>query len=567
MICTHRPDSTPCALGPAEAGGRLPRIDARQVHARLDDTREWAFLDVREQGAHDQGHPFWATNAPLSHFDEVVPQCVPRVSTPVVLMDDDDGGLAGRAGEWLSRRGYRDVQIMERGLQGWREAGLAVHPGVHVPSKAFGEFVEHADGTPSIDLAQLKAWVAQGRDFLLIDCRPFEEYRISSLPGSINCPGMELLSRAFDLPVQPDTPIVVHCAGRTRGIIATQSLVQAGLPNPVVSLRNGLADWYLDGEPFALQNDRVASPPTVDGLDRARRVARETARKWGVRFIDTRRLDELQADLARTLYLFDVRSPEEYEAGHLPAARHAPGGQLLQALDSYVATRGARIVLFDDTGVRACMTAAWLVRMGWTEVFVLEGAGHRAGAPMVRGTRQPLAPEDGGGQAEATIGAAELGVRLQEPGVVVLDLSSSLQYRKAHIPGAWFAVRARLDEALTRVPGHRQLVLTCADGQFARRALADAQALCAAPVVVLRGGNAAWAHAGLPLATGPQQLTTTPDDVWYSPLDRPDPQGAVRGYLQWEIALMESVRGERGVNFLSAPVAPADPVSPPQEAP
>jgi hypothetical protein len=32
----------------------------------------------------------------------------------------------------------------------------------------------------------------------------------------------------------------VNCAGRTRSIIGTQSLINAGVPNPVTALRNGI---------------------------------------------------------------------------------------------------------------------------------------------------------------------------------------------------------------------------------------------------------------------------------------------------------------------------------------
>ena len=69
--------------------------------------------------------------------------------------------------------------------------------------------------------------------------------------------------------------------------------------------------------------------------------------------------------------MLDVRTPEEYEAGHLRGARSAPGGQLVQETDAHVATWGARIVLVDDNGVRATMTASWLKQMGWPDVAVL----------------------------------------------------------------------------------------------------------------------------------------------------------------------------------------------------
>ena len=57
----------------------------------------------------------------------------------------------------------------------------------------------------------------------------------------------------------------------------------------------------------------------------------------------------------------------------MSGSKSAPGGQLVQATDEYVGVRNARLVLIDDTGVRATMTASWLIQMGWREVYVLEG--------------------------------------------------------------------------------------------------------------------------------------------------------------------------------------------------
>ena len=80
----------------------------------------------------------------------------------------------------------------------------------------------------------------------------------------------------------------------------------------------------------------------------------------------------LQAQTHRTLYRFDVRSAEEYAAGHIAGFRHYAGGQLVQEIDMAAPVRGARIVLTDNRGVRADMTASWLAQMGW-ETYVLEG--------------------------------------------------------------------------------------------------------------------------------------------------------------------------------------------------
>ncbi len=184
---------------------------------------------------------------------------------------------------------------------------------------------------------------------------------------------------------------------------------------------------------------------------RALEAAMRVSERFGVREIDAAGLRALRADSARSLYFFDVRSPEEYEAGHIPGSRTAPGGQLIQSTDHYVGTRGARIVLCDDNGVRARMTASWLIQLGWTEVFVLTGGLSACGAALERGPEPvELLPPSDATDVER-IGVLELH-RLHTSGeAVVVDLANSLRFRARHIPGAWFAVRSRLQDGLGKV--------------------------------------------------------------------------------------------------------------------
>src|SRR5207249_4359091 len=115
------------------------------------------------------------------------------------------------------------------------------------------------------------------------------------------------------------------------------------------------------------------------------------AERFGVTRIDDAALARVDGEAEeRTLYRFDVRSPEEYARGHLAGARSAPGGQLVQATDAYMATRNARIVLIDDDGVRAVMTGSWLKQMGWPEVCVLDGG--LAGRQLVVGAPEAVIP-------------------------------------------------------------------------------------------------------------------------------------------------------------------------------
>ena len=65
-------------------------LNANQVYLMLDSEVEWALLDVREEGAFDTGHPFWAVNVPLSHIESRIAGLVPRLGTPLVVLDDAD---------------------------------------------------------------------------------------------------------------------------------------------------------------------------------------------------------------------------------------------------------------------------------------------------------------------------------------------------------------------------------------------------------------------------------------------------------------------------------------------
>ena len=131
------------------------RISAKRVSELLSGTEELALLDVREQGVHYRGHPFFACSAPLSRLELVIGDLVPRKSAPIVVLDDNEG-LVERAADRLAALGYSDVSILEGGCAGWKDSGGELFSGVNVPSKAFGEFVEHRYHTPRIAPGELK---------------------------------------------------------------------------------------------------------------------------------------------------------------------------------------------------------------------------------------------------------------------------------------------------------------------------------------------------------------------------------------------------------------------------
>jgi rhodanese-related sulfurtransferase len=537
----------------SENSSSMARVSAQQVHAMLKDGSEMALLDVREEGVFsERGHPLFANSVPLSRLELMIRDLVPRKSTRIVIYDGGPGApdgddLADRAAAKLALIGYRNLAVLEGGAPAWAAAGYELFTGVNVPSKAFGEIVEHRCGTPHIAASDLKQRLDAGEKVLIVDSRPIDEFRNMSIPGAFDCPGAELVYRVPDQVPSPETLVVVNCAGRTRSIIGAQSLRNAGLPNAVMALENGTMGWELAGLELARGREDALPPPSPKGLTRARALADQVAKRFGIVRIDDAALARFRGEAEnRSLYLFDVRSPEEYAEGHLAGARSAPGGQLVQATDAYMATRNARVVLIDDDGVRAVMTGSWLVQMGWPEVYVLDGG--LAGRALVRGTGAPEIP--GLDRAKApTIASAELKTLLNREKTVVADLAPSIAYEQGHIPGAWFAVRARLPKGLTRLPKRDMLVLTSPDGILARLAAAELTQDRFGEVRVLDGGTAAWRTAGLPLTTGREAMADTPDDCWRRPYDPYAGEGARERYLRWEIDLVLQIEREGDVGF------------------
>jgi len=526
-------------------------LGAAELRQLIVAGSELALLDPRETGVFNKGHLLFAVNLPLSRLELRIDDLVPRLDVPVILCAGaGDDVLVQLGAERLSRFGYTDISYLEGGVGAWADAGFEVFSGVNVPSKAFGEFIEEADGTPHIPAAELKAMQDGGDNLIVLDSRPMAEFRRISIPGGIDVPGAELVYRVHDLAPDPATTVVVNCAGRTRSIIGAQSLINAGIPNRVVALENGTMGWHLAGLELDHGRESSFSSITDTGAARAQAAGQEVARRFDVPEVSKQTLADWQGDTSRTTYLLDVRDPAEYTAGHQAGARSAPGGQLVQATDEYVGVRGARLVLTDNDGVRATMTASWLIQMGWADVYVLSGGLEATGLETgprrarIRGL-EDCRPE--------SITPAELAAMMEQGDAVVVDLANSLHYNKGHIAGAWFAIRSRMPENLDNLPAAPMLVLTSKHGLLPRLAAAEAEA-SGREVRVLEGGTDAWVDAGLPVDAGFINMADEPEDRWYKPYDLEEgDRNAMKEYLSWEVDLVGQIERDGTAGFRRFP--------------
>lgn len=513
----------------------FPTLTPAEVRADLLARREIALLDVREEGVFATGHPLWAASLPLSRLELQAWGRIPRRDTRIAVYDDGEG-LAAIACERLRALGYTQVHALDGGLAGWRASGGELFIDVNVPSKSFGELVESMRHTPSLAAAEVKTLLDAKADVVVLDVRRFEEYQTMSIPGAVSVPGGELVLRVRDLAPDPKTRVIVNCAGRTRSIIGTQSLLNAGIPNPVAALRNGTIGWSLAGQALDTGAARRFGDHRDDAATRA--AAAGVARRAGVQRVTLAELMAWRGDATRTTYCLDVRTPEEYAAGHRQGFRSAPGGQLVQETDVHAPVRGARFVLADDDGVRAAMTGSWLAQMGW-QVALLEAGAVPDAADAQTGADAAPHPAP---PAARTVAPATLADWLRQGDTAVVDVTPHASHAKRHVPGAWWAIRSQLGDALKAIPPTRRYVVTCGSSLLARFAARDLQPLTGGEVWVLEGGNAAWFDAGLPTESGEARLASAPIDRYRRPYEGTGNRAeAMQAYLDWEYGLVEQL--------------------------
>ena len=509
-------------------------IDAPMLKTMIRDAgengAELALLDVRESGQFGADHMLHAVPCPYSILETRILSLAPRKSVPMVLVDAGDG-TAQKAARRLSAIGYSDISILEGGNAAWAAAGFEVFQGVNVPSKAFGEVVEHDANTPRIPAEELNAMMARGENMVIVDGRTPVEHNRMSIPGGISMPNAEMIFRIHDLAPDPETTVVVNCAGRTRSIIGAQGLINAGLPNKVVALKAGTMGWTLAG--FELDNGSTLRYPdemSDSGAAMAAEYAADVMKTFGLVTVDRDTLAAWQADGDRSLFMLDVRAVEEFSAGHLPGSVHAPGGQLVQATDEWCGVWGARVVLIDSAPcARAAMTAHWLKQMGW-DVHILEGGLTDSEAAEKGPPSHPVA----GVVDVPAVSPAELEKSISAGAVLVVDVDQSMYYRDEHLPGAVWCPRSRIDRL--QVPAGVQVVFYSEHETRARLAAIDLAEVTDTPIAVLQGGRESWRAANLPLEASPH---TPPDEdcidylFWVSRRHMGS-DDAARAYLEWE---------------------------------
>lgn len=522
----------------------LNKITPVTLKQWLHDGQEVAVLDLREHGQYGEEHLFYIVSVPYSKLEIEVARLVPRKNVRMVLVGDELDALSSKAHQRLNAMGYQNIHVLDGGMPAWKKAGFEVFAGVNLPSKAFGELAEHAFNTPRITALELNQKIATKENMVILDGRPFAEYQKMSIPTAVCCPNGELALRIDEIAPDPETTIVINCAGRTRSIIGAQTLINLGIPNKVLALENGTQGWYLQDLPLDHGQTRKYPEQISDtGMNARKSRARMLAEKHNVQFVDSNTVHVWLKELDRSTFLCDVRTPEEFAKGTVLNAQHTPGGQLVQATDQYVGIKGARLVLIDQEGVRAPAMASWLAMLGW-EVAVWKEAFKDASINVQNnGNKQGIQHKDDVVSSEdITQVESENIADLMRSGVNVVDLRPSMKFRESHLLGAIWSIRPKLSE-LTPLAKEKPILLIAEDIETAKLASLDLREVGVKQIYVNIDAPSIWKAAKLSLESSPNTPTNEQCiDYLFFVHDRHDGNKvAARQYLAWEMNLLAQI--------------------------
>ncbi|HWQ43256.1 MAG TPA: rhodanese-like domain-containing protein [Desulfosporosinus sp.] len=503
----------------------------------LESDELFALIDVREGCEYERGHIFGAAIISRRSLERKILKSVPNKDIKTVIYSGQ-GNRALCAANTLEKGGYTNVYILAGGLDGWKSAGFPEVKGLHVPSKAFGEIVgEIWEDVMPISPEELHAHLSK---YTVIEVRPAEEVnQTGSIPGAVNIPGVELFAAISDY-IERGKKVVLTCAGRTRGFIASATVKKLGL-GEVRDLTNGTLGWILAG--YELQKEMpAASVPSSRSRNKARLAAQKLAHDNHIPFISPEGLKFRQENLDKNpLYIIDTRTKHEYEAGHIADSLSYPGGQAIQNAEDAVPVRGADIVLVSDGETRSSITAYWYIKMGFPHVFVLKdglNGWKERGYVLERGSppRLYLDYERCRSSVELLgVEAARESLSGKNPPILI-DVSYGRDFAGGHIQESRWIPRGRLEERIsTAVPEKSTyILLTAADSVEAVFAAVALSELGYRNVKVIEGGCVAWAAKGYPLDEGSAGFDL---NDWHISLSEYGKKEA-KEYFAWEESLV-----------------------------
>ncbi len=489
-------------------------------------------LDVRDTFEVDRDRIPGAVNLPRHRIEFRIDTLVRDRATPLVVLDGGKADpRADLAAETLRHLGYADVAVLDGGAAAWRGGGLPVVCGINVSSRAFRERLKCTGEVQCVDVDTLLAWRREGTRVALIDVRTPAEHTQGCIPGAVSITGFEIASQGVDIAAESDV-IVAYSGGCTRSIVSARTLGLLGVKD-VVALDGGLVAWQLAGLEVERGSRRTRFTASVGSRQFGELGAARIAKIRGVRGIGAGELAQMLAGPARNVAVIDLRERAAFEAGHIAGTTSLPADAAILHSDDFIAVRTEPLVIVGDSEMHARLAAVWQVRLGSTDVAVLDGgiASWLAdGRPLVAGRVRPSGWSGIVGDGDGVDAAAASAWLAARPDARVLQVDAGARFREGHLPGATWLPRGWLE---TRIDGvvpdpATPLLLTCASGEQAPLAAATLRNRGRVEVAWLAGGTRAWTAAGGAIETAGLELQ---EHELVPPIDRDEK--AMRRYLDW----------------------------------
>jgi rhodanese-related sulfurtransferase len=271
----------------------------------------------------------------------------------------------------LHRLGVTNVRALKNGTMGWLLAGFELESRpLRVASTAPAESRIKA-GDLARQLAQDEKIPQLSMDELLdllnsrlnagvtyvIDVRSAKEYEAGHIPGSLTVPGGQAVQRADDFMAVRNARVIFISSESARAVMAAYWYRQMGFRDVSV-LQGGLRAWVDNGKPLGF-----GAPPTEP-------LGWETAKK-NARLVGP---TELAVRLQKfSIWLVDVGTSVDFEAGHVPGAQWISRGWIEPKLPERFPDRDRAIVITCPDGRSSAFACRALSGLGYTDVAVLDG--------------------------------------------------------------------------------------------------------------------------------------------------------------------------------------------------
>jgi hydroxyacylglutathione hydrolase len=188
------------------------------------------------------------------------------------------------------------------------------------------------------------------KDHVLIDTRMMLGFGGGHIKGALNIGGMPMLSIWAGWLLDPNKPLLLVLESDDQLAEVVSYFVRTGYTKFAGYLVGGMMAWNNAGLPL-----EAVGQMTVHEIKNA----------------------------GKKLHLLDVRSPDEWESGHIPNARHAFLGELREHLGELDPTKPTAV--YCDSGYRASIAASVLQQEGFACVSNIPGswqAWKNAGFPI-----------------------------------------------------------------------------------------------------------------------------------------------------------------------------------------